>query len=73
MYWEHCFASIRLKTYIPEGSDTPDKDGGDENGEDEYENPTINEALVVPFETSITESFFSNGKLLKKNCQQKLD
>ena len=67
----HKFKSIRFwyTTIVPDGSDTPDKDGdggdengdgGDENGEDEYENLTVNEASVAPFETSITESFLES-------------
>ena len=46
---------------ISENEDGEDNDGGgDEVGEDEYENPTVNEASVASFETSITESFLES-------------
>ena len=46
---------------ISENEDGEDNDGGgDEVGEDEYENPTVNEASVASFETSITEIFLES-------------
>ncbi len=55
------------KKYGEELEDTDESDATsisdiseNEVGEDEYENPTVNEASVASFETSITESFLES-------------
>jgi hypothetical protein len=55
------------KKYVEELEDTDESDATsisdistNEVGEDEYENPTVNEASVTSFETSITESFLES-------------
>ena len=49
-----------ISDILDENEDGEDNNGGDEDGEDEYENPTVNEASVAPFEISITESFLES-------------